>query len=269
MKKIPSLLIAGLLILLAGCGVHEHTWKAATCTEPKTCTECEKTEGNALGHTWEEATCSSPKTCSRCGETEGAPLGHTVENWTQIEPSSCTEHGIESGVCLICGETVEQELALLDHTPGEWEVTVAATENSRGIRVKKCLVCGKELEKEPFSLSKEEIKSLYISKCKTIAYDSLARTPGEYKGENVKFSGYVVQVCSEASSSLYYSTYRVATSGRYSDVVYVKVDNYGTGVRILEDDYITFYGTYDGIYTYTTVRGDKISIPSVTAEYVD
>ena len=39
--------------------------------------------------------------------------------------------------------------------------------------------------------------------------------------------------------------------------------------RVLEDDYITFYGTYDGIYTYTAVRGNSISIPSVTAKYYD
>lgn len=32
----------------------EHTWTAATCTTPKTCSICGKTEGNALGHNYTE-----------------------------------------------------------------------------------------------------------------------------------------------------------------------------------------------------------------------
>lgn len=56
---------------LTGCG-HQHTWQDATCTEPKTCTECGKTEGEALGHRWTDATCTEPKTCSICKEAEGS-----------------------------------------------------------------------------------------------------------------------------------------------------------------------------------------------------
>ena len=37
-----------------------HSWKAATCTVPKTCTKCNVTEGNALGHSYEDGSC---KTC--------------------------------------------------------------------------------------------------------------------------------------------------------------------------------------------------------------
>ena len=55
---------------------HEHSWMEATCTEPKTCSICGETEGEALGHSWIEATCTEPKTCSVCGETEGEALGH-------------------------------------------------------------------------------------------------------------------------------------------------------------------------------------------------
>ena len=37
-----------------------HNWTNATCTAPKTCTSCGKTEGNALGH-------SGGAVCTRCG----------------------------------------------------------------------------------------------------------------------------------------------------------------------------------------------------------
>ncbi|MGM9631855.1 MAG: hypothetical protein ACI3XL_02030 [Eubacteriales bacterium] len=52
----------------------EHDWNDATCTSPKTCKNCETTDGEALGHTWVEATYTDPKTCSVCGATEGEPL---------------------------------------------------------------------------------------------------------------------------------------------------------------------------------------------------
>lgn len=37
-----------LVFALSGCGSHEHSWKEATYTEPKTCSECGATEGNPL-----------------------------------------------------------------------------------------------------------------------------------------------------------------------------------------------------------------------------
>ena len=63
---ITALIFSALLTVLTGCG-HEHKWTEATCTEPKTCTECGKTEGEPLGHKWKEATCTEAKTCSVCG----------------------------------------------------------------------------------------------------------------------------------------------------------------------------------------------------------
>lgn len=42
-----------------------------------------------------------------------------------------------------------------------------------------------------------------------------------------------------------------------------------TEAGILEDDKITFYGTYGGLYTYTTVLGDSLTIPSVYVEYLE
>ena len=52
---------------------HTHSFSAATCTAPKTCS-CGATEGEANGHNWKDATYTSPKTCTVCGTTEGTPL---------------------------------------------------------------------------------------------------------------------------------------------------------------------------------------------------
>ena len=77
-----------MLTALAGCGC-QHQWEEATCTTPKTCTQCGETEGEALGHTWTDATCTEPSTCTRCGETTGTALGHDVAQWTEETPSTC------------------------------------------------------------------------------------------------------------------------------------------------------------------------------------
>ena len=78
-----------IMSLLVGCG-HEHTWTEATCTEPKTCSECGETDGEPLGHTWVEATCAEPKHCSECGETEGEALEHTWTEATYQQAKTCS-----------------------------------------------------------------------------------------------------------------------------------------------------------------------------------
>ena len=77
MKKLICIFILTVVVLLSSCG-HKHTWIDATCTQPKTCSECGQTEGEALGHDWTEATHQSPKTCKRCGETKGGVLLYEV-----------------------------------------------------------------------------------------------------------------------------------------------------------------------------------------------
>ena len=106
MKKIAALLLALVMALtLCACG-HEHSWVEATCTEPKTCSECGETEGEALGHSWTEATCTEPKTCSRCGLTEGEALGHSWKEATCTEPRTCSGCGLTEGDAL--GHTWEE-----------------------------------------------------------------------------------------------------------------------------------------------------------------
>jgi hypothetical protein len=41
------------------------------------------------------------------------------------------------------------------------------------------------------------------------------------------------------------------------------------GDRILEDDIVTIWGTSAGLYTYETVMGSELTIPSLVANYVE
>ena len=100
MKKLITLILVLVMCLsLCACG-HQHTWKDATCTEPKTCTECGETEGSALGHSWRDAICTEPKTCTRCGATEGSALGHSWKDAICTEPKTCTRCGATEGSAL-------------------------------------------------------------------------------------------------------------------------------------------------------------------------
>ena len=72
--------------------MHTHTWREAGCTEPKTCTGCGVTLGEALGHDWKDLS------CTRCGEARENPF-------TDIAPGSyyfdavlwAVEKGITAG----------------------------------------------------------------------------------------------------------------------------------------------------------------------------
>lgn len=89
-----------------------HTYKDATCTNPKTCTKCNATEGNAAGHNWANATCTAPKTCTKCNATEGK-AAHSWINATCAAPKICSKcgttegdlgsHNYQEGTCTVCG----------------------------------------------------------------------------------------------------------------------------------------------------------------------
>lgn len=91
------------------CGATEgnalgHDWKAADCTHAKTCSRCGATEGNALGHDWKAADCTHAKTCSRCGATDGSALGHDWKPATETAPKTCSRCGATEGSKLTWGE---------------------------------------------------------------------------------------------------------------------------------------------------------------------
>lgn len=151
-KSLVSILggLAVILLALSGCAQHEHTWVAATCTAPKTCSECGATEGSALEHTWVAATCAAPKTCSECGATEGSALEHTWEKATCTAPMTCSVCGATSGEAL--GHEITGLTCTQDGMCARCGETVKATghqfSDATCTQPKVCRVCG-ETEGEP------------------------------------------------------------------------------------------------------------------------
>lgn len=75
-----------------------HSYKAATCTSPKTCTVCGATEGNALGHSWNSGTITTQPTtsttgiktytCTRCNDTKPEIIPKLANNPVVVDPET-------------------------------------------------------------------------------------------------------------------------------------------------------------------------------------
>lgn len=164
-KFLVVVLAVMLVLTCAGCKCKHETWIEATCSTPKTCADCEYTEGEPLTHEWKDATCTEAKTCKLCNETEGAPAGHEWMAATCTEPKTCTKceategevlaHKLseatctEAATCVDCGY---EEGDALGHAPGDWVETLnmvtACTETTQS-----CTVCGEDLEFKEESLT--------------------------------------------------------------------------------------------------------------------
>lgn len=153
--------------------------------------------------------------------------------------------------------------------PGEWEVVEEATESSAGERVKKCTVCGEVIQQEEYTLTPAQVKDRYIKSCQSYAFKDLARNADALAGKRIVAKGEVIQVQTEGN---YYAMRVNITKGSYgiwSDTVYVVYLKPNGADNIIEDDIITFYGEIDGNTSYTSVMGATITLPKITAEYID
>lgn len=124
----------------------------------------------------------------------------------------------------------------------------------------------KRKEKEKKKKEEAERKAKEAKGYETgITYNQLARSPKKYMGEKVKFSGRIVQVIeSDAVNQA-----RMSTNGRYDDIILFTYNPNILDVRLLEDDNVTIYGIFIDVESYTTVMGEKVTIPSVLVERID
>ena len=98
-----------------------------------------------------------------------------------------------------------------------------------------------------------------------ITYDQLARTPDDFVGSKVKVYGKVVQVI-EGDDTV---QLRLAVNGDYDQILFLEYKSDLVKSRVLEDDYITIYGTSAGTITYKSTMGGNITIPAVWVAKID
>ena len=151
--------------------------------------------------------------------------------------------------------------------------SVATTENSKGNKPSE-----QATEKQTEAPTKEVTVSEkdFKQSCKSIDFETLSRNPDKYKGNNYVFTGEVIQV-SESSWLSDTVSLRVNVTKNeyehidadpyYTDTIYAEVEIPDGADRILENDIITFWGTCEGMYSYTSVLGSKISLPKISINY--
>lgn len=98
-----------------------------------------------------------------------------------------------------------------------------------------------------------------------ITFTDISRSPDDYVGEKVKFTGSVLQIL-EGS---YSNEGRMSTKGSYDDIVYIMYDPDILDVRILEDDEITVYGTFSRMVTYETIMGGSVTLPLINVDRIE
>ena len=97
------------------------------------------------------------------------------------------------------------------------------------------------------------------AEAQTIGYDDLFRNVNDHVGKLVKFRGEIVQVIDGGGAR--FSLRVNVTRGTYywTDTIYARF----AGERFLEDDLIDFIGTVQGLFTYTTIFGGRVTLPEI------
>ena len=141
-----------------------------TCTEPgksegKHCSVCNailvaQTEILAKGHTWTAASCTAPRTCSVCSATDGNPLGHDWNDWTVTTEATCTAKGEKTRSCKRdgCDATETVDIPANGHTEGkavrENEVPASCSAAGSYDEVIYCSVCEEEISRTQKTIEK-------------------------------------------------------------------------------------------------------------------
>lgn len=119
-------------------------------------------------------------------------------------------------------------------------------------------------QKEAEELAKKE-KEEKLGYETGITYNQLARTPEDYKGKKVKFSGKVIQILEEYGMV----NMRLAVDSDYDKIILCEYRSNIVDSRILEDDIVTIYGVSKGLYTYKSTIGVSITVPLATIDKID
>lgn len=99
-----------------------------------------------------------------------------------------------------------------------------------------------------------------------ITYEQVARTPDDYEGKKVQFTGKVIQVIEDPSET----QIRLAVDGNSDNIILVGFDpDILNGSRVLEDDLVTVSGTSVGTASYKSTMSGKITIPAMAAKIIN
>lgn len=95
-------------------------------------------------------------------------------------------------------------------------------------------------------------------------YSEYARNPDPHYGEMIRFNGEIVQVIEGVENN----RYRIAFNSDSDDIFYVTYSAEAHEKHLLEEDKVTVFGEYTGLYSYESTFGGLITIPSLVADSI-
>ena len=181
--------------------------------------------------------------------TESSDTTTTTDNETE-EVSSEVEESVQA----------EESLAE-EREAKEEEERLAKEEEERLAKEKE-----EEERLEQEAIEAEEKWQEELDNARTdVTYDNLMRTPDDYFGQVVQFSGTVLQTINGDGVV----QQRVALYDDYDQIVLIEYSKDLPEVRLLDDDYITFTGVSFGTIEYETVLGATLEIPSILVDRIN
>ena len=110
----------------------------------------------------------------------------------------------------------------------------------------------KESSKPKKDKSEKAIRKEFIDSCEELNYKKIARNPDDYLGKNLKVNVQISSISEETwLTDSYMKAYTDDGSGYYFDkMIYIFDDqdeNSSYYLKVLEDDVITVYGTFEGM----------------------
>jgi hypothetical protein len=113
------------------------------------------------------------------------------------------------------------------------------------------------------SSSTEISESEYKNLCSTLSYNDILRNPSSFKNKYCKVSGKVDQIIEGIFNTV--TIYVEDGNGNKWECTYC-YDSSET--RVLEGDYVTFYGKCNGTTNATTLLNKQVTLPYVSVEYL-
>lgn len=204
--------------------------------------------------------------------------GSSSELYFSFDKSSDTNEAKEGSYAIVFG--VGDDISTFGSHRKFKNCYVAAVGEQAKIEYDKLAREAINAEKKKQAETEQKVKKEkddYIKSCKTIDYMTLSRNPDKYKGEHFKLTGQVIQVLDSDSWFNDATTLRINITKHdneyvddwWEDTIIATVVIPKGADRILENDIITFYGDCDGLYTYTSVLKQKISLPKIDIKYFE
>ena len=170
----------------------------------------------------------------------------------------------------IAGNSDESEQSNNSETTESNNVETSKNENNN-VKENKTENKVNKTKKPKITKTPKEEKKDFINKCKSYDYKKLARYPDKYKGKKITVKVKVSQIMEGGwfDDNVYYRCYTKGQYDLWMEDEYVIVDKRGKGAtKILEDDILTVYGTYDGTSEMErALTGTSDNIPSIYMKY--